>query len=68
MAGARPRRAVLIDDVERNAATGRFLQAHPETAAAICISRVGEALVGCLVKPLDPGRRRSRAIGDGARA
>ena len=47
--------AALIDDVERNAATGRFLQAHPETAAAICISGDGEALIGCLVKPLDPG-------------
>lgn len=50
-----PGGAALIDDVERNSATGRFLQAHPETAAAICISGDGVALIGCLVKPLDPG-------------
>jgi predicted O-methyltransferase YrrM len=52
--------AALIDDVERNAATGRFLQAHPETAAAICISGDGVALIGCLVKPLDPGTTTER--------
>jgi Methyltransferase domain len=50
-----PGGAALIDDVERNAGTGRFLQAHPETAAVISTSGDAVALIGCLVKPLGPG-------------
>jgi hypothetical protein len=55
-----PGGAALIDDVERNAATGRFLQARPDTAAVICTSGDGAALIGCLVKPLDPGPTTER--------
>jgi hypothetical protein len=46
-----PGGAVLIDDVEKNGAMGRFLKAHPETPSMICASDDGEALIGCLVKP-----------------
>jgi predicted O-methyltransferase YrrM len=46
-----PGGAVLIDDVEKNVATGRFLQAHPTTPAAISWSDDREVLIGCLIKP-----------------
>jgi hypothetical protein len=46
-----PGGAVLIDDVEKNAATGQFLRAHPGTRSMICASDDGEVLIGCLVKP-----------------
>ena len=46
-----PGGAMLIDDVEKNVATGQFRQAHPETLAVICTSEDGEVLIGCLVKP-----------------
>jgi hypothetical protein len=52
--------AALIDDVERNAATGRFLQSHPETAAVICPASDGAALIGCLVKPGGSGPATER--------
>jgi Methyltransferase domain len=50
-----PGGAALIDDVERNVATGRFLQAHPETSAVVCTSDDGAALIACLVKRLHTG-------------
>ncbi len=43
--------AVLIDDVEKNVATGEFLRAHQEAPAVISPSADGEVLIGCLVKP-----------------
>jgi Methyltransferase domain len=43
--------AALIDDVERNVATGQFLQVHPNTPAVIFNSGDEGALIGCLVKP-----------------
>jgi hypothetical protein len=46
-----PRGAMLIDDIEKNVATGQFLQAHPQTPAVISTSDDGEVLVGCLLKP-----------------
>jgi predicted O-methyltransferase YrrM len=46
-----PGGVALIDDVERNVATGRFLREHPTTAAAIGWSDDHEALIGCLIKP-----------------
>jgi hypothetical protein len=47
----RPGGVVLIDDVEKNVATGRFLRAHPETASVIAPSDDGEVLLACIVKP-----------------
>jgi len=55
-----PGGAALIDDVERNVATGRFLQAHPETPAVISTSGDGAVLIACLVKRLPPGPRTER--------
>lgn len=46
-----PGGAMLIDDVEKNVATGQFLQAHPRTPVVISTSDDGEALIGCLLKP-----------------
>jgi hypothetical protein len=45
-----PAGAALIDDVERNSATGEFLRANPETSAVLLPSDDGKALIGCLVK------------------
>jgi hypothetical protein len=46
-----PLGAALIDDVEKNVATGEFLQAHPETPSVIFPSDDGQVLMGCVVKP-----------------
>ena len=46
-----PGGAALIDDVDKNVATGRFLQAHPTTPAAVSWSDDGKALIACLIKP-----------------
>jgi hypothetical protein len=43
---------MLIDDVDKNVATGRFLQAHPLTPAVISTSDDGQVLIGCLLKPV----------------
>jgi predicted O-methyltransferase YrrM len=48
--GLAPGGAALIDDVEKNTATGQFLQGHPDTPAVISTSDDGEALIGCLIK------------------
>jgi hypothetical protein len=45
-----PGGAMLIDDVEKNVATGRFRQARSDTPAVIFTSDDGEVLIGCLVK------------------
>jgi predicted O-methyltransferase YrrM len=42
--------AAVIDDVERNAATGRFVEAHRDTPAVLCPSDDNEALIACLIK------------------
>jgi hypothetical protein len=55
-----PGGAALIDDVERNVATGRFLPAHPETPAVISTSGDGVALIACLVKPGNLGSETER--------
>jgi hypothetical protein len=47
----RPGGAALIDDVEKNVTTGRFLQAHPTTPATISWSDDGKVLIACLIKP-----------------
>jgi hypothetical protein len=46
-----PGGAALIDDVEKNVATGEFLQAYPDTPSVISASDDGKVLVGCVVKP-----------------
>jgi predicted O-methyltransferase YrrM len=46
-----PGGAALIDDVEKNVATGKFLQARRETASVICRSDDARVLIGCIVKP-----------------
>ncbi len=43
--------AVLVDDVERNAAFGRFVRAHPEAASFLRRADDTRALFGCLLKP-----------------
>ena len=48
-----PDGAALIDDVEKNVATGEFLQAHPETRSVVSPSDDGEVLIGFVVKPSD---------------
>ena len=48
-----PDGAALIDDVEKNVATGEFLQAHPGTRSVISPSDDGEVLIGFVVKPSD---------------
>jgi Methyltransferase domain len=50
-----PGGAALIDDVEKNAVTGQFVQAHPATPAAIFSSDDGKVLIGCLIKPSHQG-------------
>jgi predicted O-methyltransferase YrrM len=45
-----PGGAVLIDDVEKNAATGEFVRAHPDAQPVIGRSDDGDVLVACLVK------------------
>lgn len=47
---------VLIDDVEKNTATGTFLQARPDTPAVISPSADGTALIGVLSKQAGGGR------------
>jgi methyltransferase family protein len=44
-----PGGAALIDDVEKNTATGEFLQTHPNTSAVISRSDDGKVLIGCLI-------------------
>jgi Methyltransferase domain len=46
----RPGGAILIDDVEKNAAMGQFLRSHPGTASMICASDDGRVLIGLLIK------------------
>jgi Methyltransferase domain len=46
-----PGGAALIDDVEKNVATGRFLQAHPTTPAVISWAADSKVLIGCVIKP-----------------
>jgi Methyltransferase domain len=46
-----PGGVVLIDDVEKNAAMGQFLQAHSGTPSMICSSDDGTVLIGLLIKP-----------------
>ena len=48
-----PDGTALIDDVEKNVATGEFLQAHPGTRSVISPSDDGEVLIGFVVKPSD---------------
>ena len=43
--------AALIDDIEKNVATDRFLEVHPHTAAAVTPASDGAAAIACLVKP-----------------
>jgi predicted O-methyltransferase YrrM len=46
-----PGGAACVDDVEKNVATGQFLEAHPEAQAVISPSDDRQALIGCVVKP-----------------
>jgi len=52
--------AALIDDVEKNVATGRFLEAHPTAPYAISWSDDREVLIGCLIKPGQEDALRDR--------
>ena len=58
-----PGGAMLIDDVEKNVATSRFLEAHPNTPAAIFASDDGKVLIACLIKPRADDRARTSAGG-----
>jgi len=49
-----PGGVALIDDVEKNAAVGEFLRAHPGTSSLICASSDGQVQIGCLIKPRRP--------------
>ena len=51
MAGAAPGGALLIDDVEKNAATDRFLRKRPSIPAALFFAEDKEAMIAALVKP-----------------
>ena len=42
--------AMLVDDIERNAAFGQFAQAHPEAASFVQRAEDDRALFGILVK------------------
>jgi hypothetical protein len=42
--------AAVVDDVEKNSATGRFEQDHRDASAVIAWSEDRKALIGCLVK------------------
>jgi predicted O-methyltransferase YrrM len=42
--------AVLVDDVEKNDATARFVARHPEARTVISTSDDGLVLIGCLAK------------------
>lgn len=46
-----PGGAMLIDDVEKNTATGQFMQAHPNAPALICSAEDGKVLIAALIKP-----------------
>jgi Methyltransferase domain len=50
-----PGGVALIDDVEKNVATGQFLQAHPNTPAVLFASDDDKVLIGCLIKPSRDG-------------
>ncbi len=41
----------LVDDVERNRAFGRFVEARPGVGAIVCAAEDGRALLGAAVKP-----------------
>jgi hypothetical protein len=41
---------VLVDDVERNRATGQFLDVRPDAEGMICPAEDGRALIGVLFK------------------
>ena len=45
-----PGGAVLIDDVEKNAATGEFIRAHPDARPVIGRSDDGDVLIACIIK------------------
>jgi hypothetical protein len=46
---------VLIDDVEKNVATGEFPDARPGTPALVSPSDDGEVLIACVIKPATAG-------------
>ena len=46
-----PGGAVLIDDVEKNLATDRFLRSHPEVSAVVTMASDAAAAVACLHAP-----------------
>jgi hypothetical protein len=41
---------VMIDDVEKNAATAQFLEAHRDAQGWISRSGDGKVLIACLIK------------------
>jgi hypothetical protein len=49
-----PGGAILIDDVEKNAALAQFAREHPGVPWMTGTSEDGQVLIGCLVKPLMP--------------
>jgi hypothetical protein len=46
-----PGGVMLIDDVEKNGATGCFLREHREASSMVCTSQDGRVLIGLIVKP-----------------
>jgi predicted O-methyltransferase YrrM len=47
----RPGGVMLIDDVEKNTATGEFLEARPNVPAVICSAEDGKVLIAAVIKP-----------------
>jgi hypothetical protein len=48
----------LVDDVERNRAFGRFIDARPNPGAIVCPAEDGKALLGAVVKPIPAAMSR----------
>jgi predicted O-methyltransferase YrrM len=46
----RPGGAALLDDVERNRATGDFIRSHEDTEGMVCQAEDGKALIAVLLK------------------
>jgi hypothetical protein len=56
-----PGGVILIDDVEKNDAVSQLVKRHPDAQPIICASDDGEALIGCVRKPM-ASREKCRAL------
>ena len=53
-----PGGVTLVDDVQRNRAFGRFIDARPNLGAIVCAAEDGQALLGAVVKPIPAAASR----------